>query len=135
MTRLAGRLLSVNVGGRRGVEWEGKTVRTGPAMPSLLVTHHRPGFYLRVLEEGEVQAGDAILRVGADPEWLTIAQVDGLLCLPNRSRTLLDRVARVPALSDGWKASFRELVAKRDGAAAAPAWTGFRPLRVVEVRC
>ena len=31
-----------------------------PLMPSLLVAHHRPGFYLRVLEEGAVQAGDAI---------------------------------------------------------------------------
>src|SRR6476646_7419744 len=34
-----------------------------PAMPSLLVAHHRPGFYLRVLEEGPVQAGDEIEKV------------------------------------------------------------------------
>jgi MOSC domain-containing protein YiiM len=31
-----------------------------PAMAALLVSHHRPGFYLRVLEEGEVGAGDEI---------------------------------------------------------------------------
>jgi ferredoxin-NADP reductase/MOSC domain-containing protein YiiM/ferredoxin len=106
-----------------------------PAMPSLLVAHHRPGFYLRVLEEGPVQAGDAIVKVADGPERLTVAEVDGLLYLPDKSRDLLERALRVPALSEGWKGSFRELLAKADGATpAAPAWTGFRPLRVAEVR-
>src|SRR5947207_15059498 len=103
------------------------------AMPSLLVSHHRPGFYLRVLEEGPVQAGDAIVKIADGPERLTIAQVDALLYLPGKSRTLLERALRVPALSDGWKGSFRGLLAKPDGD-AAPAWTGFRPLRIAEVR-
>jgi ferredoxin-NADP reductase/MOSC domain-containing protein YiiM/ferredoxin len=106
-----------------------------PAMPSLLVAHHRPGFYLRVLEEGPVQAGDTIVKVADGPERLTVAEVDGLLYLPNKSRALLERVLKVPALSEGWKGSFRELLAKANGAApAAPAWAGFRPLRVAEVR-
>ena len=106
-----------------------------PAMPSLLVAHHRPGFYLRVLEEGPVQAGDAIVKVADGPERLTVAEVDALLYLPNKSRALLERALRVPALSEGWKGSFRELLAKADGGAPAPpAWTGFRPLRVAEVR-
>src|SRR5437588_4448011 len=34
-----------------------------PAMPSLLVAHHRPGFYLRVIEEGPVEAGDEIIKI------------------------------------------------------------------------
>src|SRR6185436_8823626 len=34
-----------------------------PRMPALLVSHHRPGFYLRVLEEGDVGAGDEITKV------------------------------------------------------------------------
>ncbi|HMI69776.1 MAG TPA: MOSC and FAD-binding oxidoreductase domain-containing protein, partial [Solirubrobacteraceae bacterium] len=106
-----------------------------PAMPSLLVAHHRPGFYLRVLEEGPVQAGDAIVKVADGPERLTVAEVDGLLYLPNKSRELLERALQVPALSEGWKESFRELIAKADGGTpAAPAWSGFRPLRVAEVR-
>jgi ferredoxin-NADP reductase/MOSC domain-containing protein YiiM/ferredoxin len=106
-----------------------------PAMPSLLVSHHRPGFYLRVLEEGAVRAGDAIVKVADGPERLTVAQVDGLLYLPNKSRPLLERALRVPALSEGWKGSFRELLAKAEGdTPPPPAWTGFRPLRVAEVR-
>jgi len=106
-----------------------------PAMPSLLVAHHRPGFYLRVLEEGPVRAGDAIVKVADGPERLTVAQVDGLLYLPNKSRPLLERALRVPALSEGWKGSFRELLAKADGdTPPPPAWTGFRLLRVAQVR-
>jgi ferredoxin-NADP reductase/MOSC domain-containing protein YiiM len=106
-----------------------------PAMPSLLVAHHRPGFYLRVLEEGQVEAGDEIAKVADGPERLTIAQVDALLYLPNKSRDQIERALRIPALSEGWKGSFRELLDKATGAApAAPAWSGFRRLQVAEVR-
>ena len=34
-----------------------------PQMAALLVSHGRPGFYFRVLEEGEVGTGDEILKV------------------------------------------------------------------------
>ncbi len=110
-----------------------------PAMPSLLVAHHRPGFYFRVLHEGPVQAGDEITRLLPGPERLTIAEIDGLLYLPNRSRRALRRALRVPALSDGWRASFTSLLEQADDASKEPpigaaAWPGFRPLTVSEVR-
>jgi ferredoxin-NADP reductase/MOSC domain-containing protein YiiM/ferredoxin len=106
-----------------------------PAMPTLLVAHHRPGFYLRVLEEGFVQAGDEIEKVADGPERLTVAEIDALLYLPKKSRALLERALLVPALSEGWRGSFRELLAKADGERpAAPAWSGFQPLRVAEIR-
>ena len=103
-----------------------------PEMPSLLVARHRPGFYLRVLEEGEVEAGEAIVKVADGPERLTVADVDALLYLPRKSRALLERALRVPALSEGWKGSFRELLDAATAAPAseAPAWSGFRALRV-----
>jgi ferredoxin-NADP reductase/MOSC domain-containing protein YiiM/ferredoxin len=105
------------------------------AMPTLLVAHHRPGFYFRVLEEGVVQAGDQIEKAADGPEQLTVADVDALLYLPHKSHALLERALRVPALSEGWKGSFRELLAKADrGAPSAPAWSGFQPLRVAEIR-
>ena len=50
-----------------------------PRIPALLVAHHRPGFYMRVVEEGEVGAGDAIDRFVAGPTGLTVAEVDALL--------------------------------------------------------
>ena len=36
-----------------------------PRIAALLVSHHRPGFYFRVLEEGDVEAGDAIVKVAS----------------------------------------------------------------------
>jgi ferredoxin-NADP reductase/MOSC domain-containing protein YiiM/ferredoxin len=105
-----------------------------PAMPTLLVAHHRPGFYFRVLEEGVVRAGDGIEKVAECPERLTVADVDALLYLPNKSRALLERALRVPALSKGWQGSFRELLDKADNAPTPPAWSGFQPLRVAEIR-
>jgi ferredoxin-NADP reductase len=106
-----------------------------PRMPTLLVAHHRPGFYFRVLEEGSVQAGDEIIKVADGPERLTVAAIDALLYLPNKSRALLERALRVPALSEGWKGSFRDLLARADGGTpCAPAWSGFQTLRVAEIR-
>ena len=101
-----------------------------PRMAALLVSHHRPGFYLRVIEEGEVGAGDEIVKVADGPEHVTVAEVDALLYLPGRTRDSLKRALRVPALSEGWKGSFRDLLQQE---AASPAWPGFRQLRVARV--
>ena len=81
-----------------------------PRMPALLVSHRRPGFYFRVLEEGEVQAGDEIIKVASGPEQMTVAEVDALLYLPGHPRQQLLRALRIPALSPGWQASFRALL-------------------------
>jgi ferredoxin-NADP reductase/MOSC domain-containing protein YiiM len=106
-----------------------------PRMPSLLVARHRPGFYLRVLQEGRVQAGDGIVRIEVGPERLSVADTDALLYLPHKSRRTLQRALRIPALSEGWKGSFQALL-EHDGKAKAPeyvAWPGFVPLTVVEI--
>ncbi len=104
-----------------------------PRMPALLVAHHRPGFYFRVIEEGPVQAGDAISRIERGPEQLSVADIDALLYLPHRSRRRLQRALRIPALSEGWKGSFRTLLEQGeapDATETAPAWAGFAPLTV-----
>jgi len=102
-----------------------------PAMPSLAVAHHRPGFYFRVLEEGLIQAGNKIVLVKVGPQQLTVADVDGLLYLPNRSIGKLKRAVKIPALSEGWRDSFEALLEQRDKPTAPePGWTGFRPLIV-----
>jgi ferredoxin-NADP reductase/MOSC domain-containing protein YiiM len=109
-----------------------------PQMPALLISHHRPGFYLRVLREGAVRAGDDIVQVAAGPEAMTVAEVDALLYLPGHPRQQVMRALRIPALPDGWKASFRAMLEQpaaegNAGLAAVsppPAWPGFRPLEV-----
>jgi ferredoxin-NADP reductase/MOSC domain-containing protein YiiM len=102
-----------------------------PQMPSLLVGHHRPGFYFRVIEEGKVEAGDAIELAARGPEAMTVAEIDGLLYLPHKARRDLERALRIPALSPGWQGSFRDLLDQAKGGGAAKlAWQGLRKLRV-----
>ena len=72
-----------------------------PRMPALVVAHHRPGFYLRVLEEGEVGAGDAIERVERGPEAMTVAEIDGLLYLPGHAQRDLDSSVADPGAERG----------------------------------
>ena len=44
-----------------------------PRMAAMLVSHQRLGFYLRVLKEGRVQAGDEIVKVASGPEGISVA--------------------------------------------------------------
>jgi ferredoxin-NADP reductase/MOSC domain-containing protein YiiM len=111
-------------------------------MPALLVQHRRPGFYLRVLREGAVQAGDEIVKIADGPEQMTVAEVDGLLYLPGHPADRIARALRIPALSPGWQGSFQAMVDKPGPATGnaglvtaepPPAWAGFRPLRVTAI--
>lgn len=114
-----------------------------PAMAALVVSHHRPGFYFRVLEEGEVGAGDEIVKIADGPERITVADIDALLYLPNPSREQLERSLRVPALSRGWKTSLKAIAEQKGSgngnpglkasSGSPPAWPGFRSLRVAQL--
>ena len=117
-----------------------------PRIPALLVKHRRPGFYFRVLEEGEVGASDEIIKVAEGPERLTVAAVDALLYLPGAAQEEIERALRIPALSPGWKSSFEALLQQmaqpgsRTGNAGlvspeqmATATPGFRSLKVASI--
>jgi ferredoxin-NADP reductase/MOSC domain-containing protein YiiM len=114
-----------------------------PEMAALLVKHGRPGFYFRVLEEGEVEAGDEITRIASGPEGMSVSEIDALLYMPGHPRDQLERALCIPALSSGWRRAFEDLLAQErtDSATAgnaglagasdpAPAWRGFRPFHV-----
>lgn len=105
-----------------------------PQMPALLVAHRRPGFYFRVLKEGEVRAGDEIEKIGTGPEQMSVADIDTLLYKPGRLRRDLQRATYIPALSKSWRDSFLELLERDEQkASAATAWNGFRALRVAAI--
>ena len=116
-----------------------------PRMPALLVEHHRPGFYFRVLQEGEVAAGDEIVKIADGLERISVAEVDALLYLPGHSSEQLQRALRIPALSKGWQSSFQAMLQQdlssktavgNPGLAneeQAPAWPGFRQMRVANI--
>ena len=110
-----------------------------PRMPALVVAHHRPGFYFRVLREGRVQAGDDIVKIGVAAEQITVATTDAQLYLPDADVDTMRRLLRVDALSPGWQGSFRDLVDQTDHphdprtTTPEPAWAGFRPMRVTRL--
>ncbi|WP_216905763.1 MOSC and FAD-binding oxidoreductase domain-containing protein [Nocardia noduli] len=106
-----------------------------PEMPALLVSHHRPGFYMRVIREGHIRAGDPIVRTVTGPGAMSVADIDALLYLPERDTATLRRATGLTALSPGWQGSFRELLAAAEASSTAvgPAWPGFRALRVAKV--
>ncbi|MFJ3222818.1 MOSC domain-containing protein [Streptomyces sp. NPDC086783] len=105
-----------------------------PQLPALLVGHRRPGFYMRVIREGRIEAGDTITKTRTGPGALSVADTDALLYLPGRDPEKLRLALSIPALSPGWQGSFRDLLVT-DGSDAqqGPAWAGFRELRVDEV--
>jgi ferredoxin-NADP reductase/MOSC domain-containing protein YiiM len=116
-----------------------------PQMAALVVSHRRPGFYLRVIEEGEVGAEDDILKIADGPGRISVAEIDSLLYLPNHDPSRIAIAASIPALSPGWKSSLEELLkADEKGVhtgnagltssiSSPPAWIGFRRLRVASV--
>jgi ferredoxin-NADP reductase/MOSC domain-containing protein YiiM len=116
-----------------------------PRMPALLTSSGRPGFYLRVLQPGEVGAGDEVVKVGEATERMTVAEINALLYSSDHPRDRLERAVRIDALSPGWRASFEALL--RSGtaipgsgnaglapaAAAHPVAPGFRSLAVTAI--
>jgi ferredoxin-NADP reductase/MOSC domain-containing protein YiiM len=112
-----------------------------PRMPAFLTSSGRPGFYFRVLEEGEVGAGDEIVKVDEGKEQMSVAEINALLYSPQHPRDRLERALQIAALSPGWRSSFIALLGSQsDGnaglapaSAAHPTAPGFRPLRVTAI--
>jgi ferredoxin-NADP reductase/MOSC domain-containing protein YiiM/ferredoxin len=116
-----------------------------PRMAALLTSSGRPGFYFRVLREGEMGAGDEIVKVAEAGERMTVAETNALLYFPNHPRVQLERALRIEALSQGWRGSFEALLRSQQGgastgnaglapaAASHPASPGFQSLVVKSI--
>src|SRR5262244_4499994 len=96
-------------------------------MPALLTSNGRPGFYFRVLQDGEVGAGDEIVKVGEAEERMTVAEINALLYLPDHSRDRLERALQIQALSPGWRGSFEALLQSQKTAAESSGNAGLAP--------
>jgi len=117
-----------------------------PDIAALLVAHHRPGFYFRVIQEGEIGAGDRVEQLSDGPERMTVAEIDALLYSSDHSVEGLRRAVRIPALSRDWQGSMQALLSAAEaggttgnaglglGASAPLAWRGFHPVVVVASR-
>ncbi|HEY2024688.1 MOSC domain-containing protein, partial [Paraburkholderia sp.] len=116
-----------------------------PRMPALLTSSGRPGFYFRVLSEGDVTADDEIVKVGEAGERISVAQINALLYSSDHPRDRLERALRIDALSPGWRGSFDALLRSQSAGATSgnaglapagashPVAAGFRPLEVTAI--
>ena len=80
-----------------------------PHFVKVFLESERSGFYLRVLEEGLVKAGDAIERTYAHPEAVTVQYIHHLYFQDPLNTESINRVLGIEALSKEWKKQFREL--------------------------
>jgi MOSC domain-containing protein YiiM len=67
----------------------------------------RSGFYLAVVLEGELAAGDRVEIVSRDAKGVTVADVAATEKGDSLNRRLLERVIAVPALPESWKRHIR----------------------------
>ena len=85
-----------------------------PTFPKLFLNSNRSGFYLRVLEVGEVGAGDEFELVKADPNQMSVREINNLLYHQVDKVEDAKRALKIEALSPGWRGSFEEIVAQAD---------------------
>jgi MOSC domain-containing protein YiiM len=86
-----------------------------PKFPKRFLASGRTGFYLRVLDEGEVEAGQAMVRIGDGPEQMSVFEVSRLLHFERGDVERVTRVLRIPALAPEWRRTFEAAVAAAEG--------------------
>jgi MOSC domain-containing protein YiiM len=79
-----------------------------PDMVKRFLQSRRSGFYVAVLQEGELGAGDAIERTAAGQAGLSVADVVNLYVMDAPNQELLQRATRAPALPESWRDYFRK---------------------------
>jgi len=68
----------------------------------------RAGFYLAVVQEGDIGAGDSLDLVAEDNSHITVADVVGLYAADAANQDLLRRASNLSALPESWREYFRE---------------------------
>jgi MOSC domain-containing protein YiiM len=70
----------------------------------------RSGIYFKVLEEGEVGAGDPIIQIKKDTNWVGISDIVRLYTSDREDIGMMRRAIKVEALPEGWKDYFYEQI-------------------------
>jgi MOSC domain-containing protein YiiM len=84
-----------------------------PDMVKRFLRSGRTGFYLRVLQEGEVTAKD-VITVAVSDDAMTVADIVELYTTDDADQNLLRRASELPALAEGWRDQFRERLEELD---------------------
>jgi MOSC domain-containing protein YiiM len=85
-----------------------------PDMVKRFLASRRTGFYFRVLQEGEVGAGDTLELVSRDDKNITVANITQLYTREQNNPDLLHRAAQLQALPESWRDYFQEQSRRQD---------------------
>lgn len=83
-------------------------------MVKRLLASRRTGFYFRVLQEGQVGAGDTLELVSRDKNNITVADITKLYVREQDNPELLRRAAQLEALPASWRDYFQEQSRRQD---------------------
>ncbi len=76
--------------------------------PKKFLASGRVGFYLRVIEEGEIGAGDAIELISADSHAMSVCEIAQLWVAKAPDPARLGRAIEIPALPPDWREHFEK---------------------------
>lgn len=79
-----------------------------PKFPKRFLKSLRVGFYLRVIEEGSIAAGDDVSRIRTSEDGISISLLVALWLDRDATRVALERVVAIEALADAWRQPLRE---------------------------
>lgn len=79
-----------------------------PKFVKIFMQAQRTGFYLRVLEEGDITAGDKIELITSAPQQLTVRDINNLLYFDRDSETA-KRALDIDGLAPGWLSSIQDI--------------------------
>ncbi len=98
----------------------------GPDFPARFQEAGRMGFYCRVLEEGDVGAGDSIELVESDDGAATIAEFIRVYLYESHEPASLKRVLASRFLSEPWRMYLEKMLKKAEPVRGPHGWEGFR---------
>jgi ferredoxin-NADP reductase/MOSC domain-containing protein YiiM len=98
----------------------------GANFPKRFQDSGRLGFYLRVIEEGEIGAGDAIERVDTDGWSVTIAEFIHSYLHESHEPDCLRRMLASRDLGDAWRMYLEKLLENAEPKSGPGKWEGYR---------
>ena len=102
----------------------------GPDFPARFQETGRMGFYCRVLEEGEVGAGDSIQCVEQDERSVTITEFIRVYLYESHEPSSLKRVLASRDLGEAWRVYLETMLKKAEPVIGPRGWEGFRAFSV-----
>lgn len=85
-----------------------------PGLPKRFFASGRVGYYLRVIEEGELRAGDPVVRESTDPHGLDVRSLVAIWLDRKASPGSLERAVAIESLAEAWRTPLGDRLARQN---------------------